>query len=77
MIRSLLLVCWQVLDFLYLGALWYATGDMTAPCVAALLSNAVDYHHMWTATQSATKRGPPGMGPRGTKPAHKNSSMRD
>lgn len=67
----------QVLDFLYLGALWYVTGDMTAPCVAALLSNAVDYHAMWTAIQTTSTGGPGGSGPRGTKRAHGKSSLRD
>lgn len=65
----------QVLDFLYLGALWYVTGDMTAPCVAALLSNAVDYHEMWTAIQTTSTGGP--GGPRGTKRPHKGSSLRE
>ena len=67
-------VCVQVLDFLYLGALWYVTGDMTAPCVAALLANAVDYHAMWTAVQTTGAGGPGGRGPRGSKQPHNNSS---
>lgn len=72
-----LCVTQQVLDFLYLGALWYVTGDMTAPCVAALLANAVDYHEMWTAIQSTSTGGPGGSGPRGRKRPHKGSSLRE
>lgn len=41
----------QVLDILYLGVLWYLTHDMTAPCVAALLANGVDYHYVWCHLQ--------------------------
>lgn len=67
----------QVLDFLYIGALWYVTGDMTAPCVAALLSNAVDYHAMWTAVQTTGSGGSGGRGPRGSKHAQKKSSLRE
>lgn len=71
----------QVLDFLYLGALWYVTGDMTAPCVAALLANAVDYHAMWTAIQTTSTGGPGGgsssRGPRSSKHTHKKSSLRE
>ena len=37
--------------------LWYATGDMTAPCVAALLANAVDYQAMWARVQPSSGGG--------------------
>jgi hypothetical protein len=43
---------------MYLGGLWVLTGDMAAPCVAALLAYGVDYHYMWSRLQ------PPGGGPR-------------
>eukprot|EP00882_Tetradesmus_deserticola_P033084 GHRQ01037758.1.p1 GENE.GHRQ01037758.1~~GHRQ01037758.1.p1 ORF type:complete len:214 (+),score=81.33 GHRQ01037758.1:577-1218(+) len=47
-----------VLDVVYLGGLWHVTHDMTAPCVAALLANAVDYHAMWRgATTPGSGRG--------------------
>jgi hypothetical protein len=44
---STLFVTLELIDFLYIGCLWLATQDMTAPCVAALLAGAVDRHFMW------------------------------
>ncbi|GFH08612.1 uncharacterized protein HaLaN_03599, partial [Haematococcus lacustris] len=40
-------------DVLFLGGLWRASGDLTAPVVAAVLINAVDY---WNAHQAVLKR---------------------
>jgi hypothetical protein len=68
-----LFVTLAMMDFLYLGGLWYMTHDMTAPCVAALLANAVDYHAMWrgvTTPGSGSGRG--GRG--GAKKAQRSSS---
>jgi hypothetical protein len=61
-----LFVTLSMLDFLYLGGLWYMTHDMTAPCVAALLANAVDYHAMWRGvTTPGAGSGRGGRGGRG------------
>lgn len=34
-------------EMLWLGLLWYGTGDLTAPLVAALAASAVDYVNLW------------------------------
>uniref|UniRef100_A0A383V7Z6 Uncharacterized protein n=1 Tax=Tetradesmus obliquus TaxID=3088 RepID=A0A383V7Z6_TETOB len=69
-----LFVTLAMMDFLYLGGLWYITHDMTAPCVAALLANAVDYHAMWkgVTTPGAGRGGRGGRG--GANKARSSSS---
>lgn len=45
------------LDVLSLSAIWYATGDLAAPAVAALAVAAVDYHHLHAAAQTGAGGG--------------------
>jgi len=44
------------LDVMYLGALWYLTGDLAAPAVAALAANWVDYHNLHQAVQQKEEK---------------------
>lgn len=43
---SLLAGIITALDVLALGTLWYSTGNLAAPAIAALAINGVDYWHL-------------------------------
>lgn len=48
---SLLAAVLVFADVMYLGGLWYFTGNLAAPVVAALTSSYVDYHYLHEAVE--------------------------
>lgn len=48
------------LDVVCLGALWYATGDLTAAAVAGLCVNGVDHYYLHQQVTSKQRNGAKG-----------------
>ncbi len=54
---------------MFLGGLWYLSGNLAAPAVAALATNSVDYFHLHQLTREDDKGSSRGG-------AHKSDSTR-